>query len=245
MLHTVRTQAFAIRQTVAGILFAVALALGAVATATPAAALSNEQELVERARLSFLKLIADPEFNQLPYYVGKAKGLLIFPELVKGGFIVGGEGGSGVLVVRSETLGWSYPAFYTLAAGSVGLQIGGQVAEAVFTVMSDKAVDAILDNQFKFGGDVSVAVGPIGQGLEAATTTNLDADIYQFAKTAGLFGGLSLEGAGILKRDSYNEGYYGAGATPYGDHDRGSLLQPERADAARRAGAVLSGRRRA
>ena len=226
MLHIVRTQAFAIKQSVAAILFAAALAIGAVATATPAAALSDEQELVERARLSFLKLIADPEFDQLPYYVGKARGLMIFPELVKGGFIVGGEGGSGVLVVRSETLGWSYPAFYTIAAGSIGLQIGGQVAEAVFTVMSEKAVDAILDNQFKFGGDVSVAVGPIGQGLEAATTTNLDADIYQFAKTAGLFGGFSLEGAGILKRDSYNEGYYGAGATPYGITIEGRYSNP-------------------
>ncbi len=226
MLHNVRTQAFAIKQSVAGICLALVLALGMVATATPAAALSDEQEIVERARLSFLKLIADPEFNQLPYYVGKAKGLLIFPELVKGGFIVGGEGGSGVLVVRSETLGWSYPAFYTIAAGSIGLQIGGQVAEAVFTVMSDKAVDAILDNQFKFGGEVSVAVGPIGQGLEASTTTNLDADIYQFAKTAGLFGGLSLEGAGILKRDSYNEGYYGAGATPYAITIEGRFSNP-------------------
>lgn len=226
MLHNVRTQAFAIKQSVAGLLFAVALAIGTVATATPAAALSDEQELVERARLTFEKLIADPEFDQLPYYVGKARGLLIFPELVKGGFIVGGEGGSGVLVVRSETLGWSYPAFYTIAAGSIGLQIGGQVAEAVFTVMSEKAVDAILDNQFKFGGDVSVAVGPIGQGLEAATTTNLDADIYQFASTAGLFGGMSFEGAAILKRDSYNEGYYGAGATPYGITIEGKFSNP-------------------
>src|SRR5690606_36917279 len=182
---------------------------------TPASALTAEQELVERARLTFEKMIGDPEFSQLPHYVKRARALLIFPELVKGGFIIGGEGGSGVLVVRHETLGWSYPAFYTIAAGSVGLQTGGQVSEVVFTVMSQKGVDAIIDNQFKFGGDVSVAIGPIGQGLEASTTTNLDADIYQFASTAGLFGGLSLEGAAILKRDSYNRNYYGQGATPY------------------------------
>jgi lipid-binding SYLF domain-containing protein len=215
MLHSARIKMEAIHRSLAGVCLAFALSLGLVAIASPAAALSEQQELVERARLTFEKLIADPEFNQLPYYVGKAQALLIFPELVKGGFIVGGEGGSGVLVVRDDTLGWSYPAFYTLAAGSVGLQIGGQVAEVIFTVMSDKAVEAILDNQFKFGGDVSIAIGPIGQGLEASTTTNLDADVYQFASTAGLFGGLSLEGAGILKRDSYNEGYYGAGATPF------------------------------
>jgi lipid-binding SYLF domain-containing protein len=120
-----------------------------------------------------------------------------------------------VLLVRDDKLGWSYPAFYTLAAGSLGLQIGGEVSEVVLTIMSEKALDAVIDNQMKFGGDVSIAAGPLGKGLEAATTTNLDSDVYSFAKTSGLFGGLSLEGAGVLKRDSWNTAYYGAGATPY------------------------------
>ncbi|MEX0808507.1 MAG: lipid-binding SYLF domain-containing protein [Dongiaceae bacterium] len=202
------------------------LALSLFGAAQPASALSDQQELVDKARITFDKLISSSDFSQLPYYVKKARALIIFPTLVKGGFIVGGEGGSGVLVVRHETLGWSYPAFYTLAAGSVGLQIGGQVAEVVFTVMSDRAVDAVLDNQFKFGGDISVAIGPIGQGLEASTTTNFDADMYQFAKTAGLFGGMSLEGAGILKRDSWNDAYYGQGATPYAIVMEGKFSNP-------------------
>jgi lipid-binding SYLF domain-containing protein len=81
--------------------------------------------------------------------------------------------------------------------------------------MSQKALDAILDNQMKFGGDISVAAGPLGKGLGADTTTNLSADVYSFAKAAGLFGGVSFEGAGILKRTDWNEGYYGKGATPY------------------------------
>lgn len=183
--------------------------------APPAAALSDQQEIVDKARITFDKLIQSPEFAELPNYVKRAKALMIFPELVKGGFIIGGEGGSGVLVVRDPTHGWSFPAFYTLAAGSLGLQIGGQVSEVVLTVMSVKAIDAVIDNQMKLGGDVSMAAGPLGKGVEAATTTNLDADIYSFAKTAGLFGGVSLEGAGILKRDSWNANYYGSGATPY------------------------------
>lgn len=184
--------------------------------ARPAAALSEEQELVDKARITFEKLITSPDFRQLPDYVRRARALLIFPSLVKGGFIIGGEGGSGVLVVRGEgDQGWSHPAFYTLAAGSVGLQIGGQVSEVIFTIMSDKAVKAVLDNQMKFGGDMSVAIGPIGAGLEASTTTNLNADVYAFYKAVGLFGGVSFEGAGILKRDSWNTGYYGQGATPY------------------------------
>jgi lipid-binding SYLF domain-containing protein len=181
----------------------------------PATAASEQQELVEKARFTFERMIADPEFTELKNYVKNARALLIYPTLVKGGFIIGGEGGTGVLVVRDDKLGWSYPAFYTLAAGSIGLQIGGQISEAIFVIMSSKALDAVLDNQMKFGGDVSVAVGPIGRGLGADTTTNLKADVYSFANAQGLFGGVSFEGAGILKRDSWNEAYYAAGATPY------------------------------
>jgi lipid-binding SYLF domain-containing protein len=196
-------------------LLAIGVALLFVGLARPAAALSDQQEVVDKARITFDKLITSPEFAELPNYVKRAKAVMIFPELVKGGFIIGGEGGSGVLVVRDAARGWSYPAFYTLAAGSLGLQIGGQVSEVVLTVMSDKALDAVIDNQMKLGGDVSMAAGPLGKGVEASTTTNLEADVYSFAKTAGLFGGVSLEGAGILKRDSWNANYYGSGATPY------------------------------
>jgi lipid-binding SYLF domain-containing protein len=189
----------------------VALGLGAARSAW---ALSEQQEIVDKSRITFDKLITSEEFSELPGYVKRAKAVLIYPELIKGGFIVGGEGGMGVLMSRGET-GWSDPAFYTLAAGSIGLQIGGQVSEAVFTIMSQKALDAVLDNQMKFGGDMSIAAGPIGKGVGADTTTNLEADVYSFAKTAGLFGGVSFEGAGILKRDSWNAAYYGQGATPY------------------------------
>lgn len=197
------------------LLAALALVLLGCAMARPAAALSDQQEIIDKARITFDKLITSPEFAELPGYVKKAKAVIVFPSLIKGGFIIGAEGGSGVLVVRDDKLGWSYPAFYTLAAGSLGLQIGGEVSEVVLTIMSDKALDAVIDNQMKFGGDVSIAAGPLGKGLEAGTTTNLDADVYSFAKTSGLFGGLSLEGAGVLKRDSWNTSYYGTGATPY------------------------------
>jgi lipid-binding SYLF domain-containing protein len=188
-------------------------------------ALTPQQELVEKSRLTFEKLIASPEFAELPGYVKRAKGVMIFPELVKASFVVGGEGGSGVLLVRKD-MEWSQPAFYTLAAGSVGLQFGGQLSEVVLTIMSERAIDAVIDNQMKFGGDISIAVGPIGKGLGADTTTNMDADVYTFAKTAGFFGGISLEGAGILKRESWNSAYYGQGATPYAILIEGKFLNP-------------------
>lgn len=205
---------------------AAAFAAVAFGSTGPAQALSDQQEVIDRARITFDKLIQSPEFAELPDYVRRAKAIIIFPKLVKAGFLIGGEGGTGVLLIRQPNGGWSHPAFYSLAAGSLGLQIGGQVSEVVLTIMNDAAVDAVLDNQMKLGGDVSLAAGPLGKGLEAGTTTNFDSDVYSFAKTEGLFGGVSLEGAGILKRDSWNEGYYGAGATPYGILIEGRFTNP-------------------
>ena len=178
-------------------------------------ALTPQQEVLDKARISFEKLITSVEFGELPGYMKRSKGVLIFPELYKGGFVLGAEGGTGVLSARGVQ-GWSQPAFYDLMAGSVGLQIGGQVSEVVVTIMSDKALNAVLTDQFKFGGDMSIAVGPIGKGIGADTTTNMQADAYTFAKTAGLFGGVSFEGAGIIKKDAWNHAYYGQGATPQG-----------------------------
>lgn len=205
----------------------------ATAIAAPAAlfgaraalALTKQQELVEKARLTFEKLITSIEFGELPGYTKKAKAIMIFPELYKGGFILGAEGGKGVLVVRRGG-NWSQPAFYDLAAGSLGLQIGGQVSEVVLTIMSDKALNAVIDDQLKFGGDMSIAVGPIGKGIGADTTTNFQADVYSFAKTAGLFGGVSFEGAGILKDDKWNAAYYGQGATARGVALEGKYKNP-------------------
>ncbi|MDY0874532.1 lipid-binding SYLF domain-containing protein [Dongia rigui] len=188
-----------------------AAALGRI---SPAAALTPQQELVDKARITFEKLIGSLEFGELPGYLKRAKAVMIFPDIFKASFVIGGEGGNGVLMVRDANQGWSQPAFYTLAAGSVGLQIGGQSSETIFTIMSDKALQAVLNDQMKFGGDMSVAAGPIGKGIGANTTTNLDADVYTFAKTAGLYGGVSFNGAGILRKNDWNAVYYGAGTLP-------------------------------
>ncbi len=182
--------------------------------ARTATAASLAEELVAESRFSIERLLNDPNLPDLKTYVKNARGVLIIPELVKGSFFVGAEGGSGVLMVRGSDGTWSSPAFYTLAAASFGLQIGGQVSEVVFTLMNDGAVQALLANEFKLGVDASAAVGPFGLGIEASTTTNLDADIYAFARTVGLFGGGSLEGAKLFSRDSGNETYYGAVASP-------------------------------
>lgn len=183
------------------------------ASIRPAGAASEPEQLVQKSKLTIETLLADSEFSELPHYLGQAKGVLIFPQLIKGGFILGGEGGSGVFLVKGSDGTWSAPAFYTLAAGSIGLQIGGQVSQAVFTVMNDGAVDSILNSNFKLGADLSLAAGPLGKGVEASTTGNLQMDIYAFSKVAGAFGGGTFEGAAILDRETWNQEYYGTTVT--------------------------------
>ena len=181
---------------------------------TDARAYTEAEGLVTEAQLTVDRLMADKDFFELPKFIKAAKGIFIVPELVKGGFILGAEGGTGVFLARGTDGSWSPPAFYTLGAGSIGLQIGGEVKETVFVLMSDKAVDAMLSSEFKLGADASVTVGPMGRGIEASRSTDFSSDIYAFSKSVGLFGGGSLEGAKIFTRKSLNESYYATGATP-------------------------------
>lgn len=185
-----------------------------LATVKPAGAVSEPEVLVDEATLTIEKLMVDPNMPELRAYLEHAHGVLIVPQMFRGGLIVGGQGGSGVLLVKGSDGSWSSPAFYTLGGASFGLQIGGEMSEVVFTIMNQGAVDALINNQFKMGADASVSVGPIGKGIAASTTTNFSEDIYAFSKSVGLFGGGVLEGSAVLKKTSWNELYYAAGADP-------------------------------
>jgi len=198
------------------LLFAVALSWGANIGAGigTASAATDQEELVAKAQFAIEDMLANPEELPLKEYVDRAKGIFIIPTLIKGGFIIGGEGGNGVLLVRGSDGSWSNPAFYTLAGASIGLQIGGEVSKAVFTLMTDEAVASFLSSEFKFGGNLSVAVGPKGAGIGTSSTTNMSDDIYAFSMGVGLFGGGAFNGAKIFTRDEWNTAYYGADATP-------------------------------
>ena len=179
----------------------------------PAWSLTSEEELVERSRLSVLSLTTDPDFQPVQPYLAAAKAVYIVPELYRGGFLFGAEGGAGVMLRRQEGGHWSYPAFYLIAGGSFGLQIGGQIAELILTIMSDRGLQAVLDRQVRLGADASASIIAVGAGLEAATGLDLNADMYGFMKAQGLFAGLSLEGSVITPQRNRNARYYGEGAT--------------------------------
>ena len=180
----------------------------------PTWAAGKSEELVTNARFTMEHVAKNPNFKIIPEMMSKAKAVLIFPQLIKGAFIVGGEGGSGVLLAKDKNGNWSYPAFYTMGSGSIGLQIGAQASEAVFIIMTEKGLKSVIDHQVKLGADVAIAAGPFGAGAEASTTSNLNADILAYTMNKGLFAGISVEGAVVAKRQDWNAQYYGKGATP-------------------------------
>ncbi len=172
---------------------------------------SDQQELVDRAALTVRSLRRDKGLGQgFNNVLSAAKAVVIVPKLVKGGFIIGGEVGEGVMIARTADGGWGSPAFVRLAAASIGLQIGGSVSEVALTIMTDKGLNAMLDNQFKFGAGVEAAIGPVGAGVEASTTTELGADVYAYSTSQGLFAGGSFDGTVIDQLEADNKSYYGS-----------------------------------
>ncbi len=195
-------------------LLGTAAGITAFAVARPVLASSDQQGLVDQARITVDSMAQDPSYGDMRAYMARSVGVMIIPQLLKAGFIIGGSGGDGILVGRDKNGTWSPPAFYTLAAGSIGLQIGAQASEVVLVINHEHGLSAILEDQMKLGADASIAVGPIGSGVEAATTTNMRADIFSYARSKGLFAGVSLEGAAILSSKDWNASYYGRPVNP-------------------------------
>lgn len=142
-------------------------------------------------------------------FLRRSKGVLVIPSYYKASFILGGSYGDGVLLKRQSETAFGDPAFYRMTAGSVGLQIGMQSAEIVFMILTDKGLEAVLNDEFKIGANVGISVGSLGAGAEAATTTNVGNDIVAYSVNAGLFAGGSFEGAIIKPRKDWNASVYG------------------------------------
>jgi lipid-binding SYLF domain-containing protein len=148
-------------------------------------------------------------------YLPDSVAIAVFPSVIKAGFFIGGEVGNGVLMARTAAGGWSAPAFYTLGAGSFGIQIGAQDTEVILVIRNKGALEAVLKDQAKIGADAGVTAGVYGVGAEASTTTNLGADVLAFANSkVGGYIGASVEGAVIARRQDLNEAVYGRGRSP-------------------------------
>jgi lipid-binding SYLF domain-containing protein len=185
--------------------------LGVLAAAPGGAkAQSVQQQIVDRATLAVQDLLgASDETTEAQRLLTRSRAVMVCPRQFRAGFIFGGEGGDCVLVARDGGGSWSSPAFYTMGSGSIGFQVGVQDSQVMLIIMTERGLNAILDSQFRIGGDASIAFATAGVGVGGSTTTAVGADIVSFSRTRGLFAGLSLEGSLISFRNSFNREYYG------------------------------------
>ncbi|NNK97226.1 MAG: lipid-binding SYLF domain-containing protein [Desulfobacterales bacterium] len=166
--------------------------------------------LVDNGTTTLQQFIADPNMKSIGGLARRAQGILIIPQMLRGGFVVGGTGGSGILLARNQkTQTWQGPAFYTIGSVTFGLQIGAEASQVVMLIMTSKGLNTMLSSSFKLGAEVTIAAGPIGGGAKAAT-----ADILAYSRSKGAFGGFTVEGAVMQTKDGWNTSYFGEPATP-------------------------------
>jgi lipid-binding SYLF domain-containing protein len=176
---------------------------------------ADAQQLVERARIAFEGFLTDPMTSgSVRAVLAQARAVLIYPSILRLAFVFGGSGGSGILLARDPASNtWGGPAFYTIGQFSFGLQAGGDSADVVLAILTDRGLSALLSTSAKLGADIGVTAGPVGVGAEAATA-NLSADVVSYSRAKGLYAGMSVNGAVVATRGSLNQAYYGRDLTP-------------------------------
>jgi lipid-binding SYLF domain-containing protein len=184
-----------------------ALSLSAVGQKKTGSDLRDAVERVNEASDVMTQIMAVRDKSIPRDLLAEAKAVVVFPDVIKGAFIVGGQGGKGV-AIRRVGRGWSAPAFLNMAGGSIGLQIGGSKTDYVLLVMNDRGLKNLLADKFEVGGEGSVAAGPVGRTAAASTNATFDAEILTYSRSKGLFAGVSLKGVVITSDKDINEAVY-------------------------------------
>lgn len=191
------------------LLLAATLALAPALLRVAPAWADGPQHLVDSSTLALEDLMDGPQGTQTQDYLRQAKAVVICPDIFRGAFFFGGEGGPCVMSARGADGSWSDPALYNLGSGSFGLQIGVQNSEVMMLIMTDQGLNALLNSQFKFGADAGVSVATFGTGINGSMAPAMNADIISFSKSQGLYGGVSLGGAVLSNDAGAEQSYYG------------------------------------
>lgn len=187
---------------------ALLLALPAAASA-PAGLSKHETETLSDSIQVLNDLASAPDKGIPQELLGKADCILIFPNVTKGAFIIGGKAGNGVASCRQPNGTMSSVAFYTVGGASIGFQIGGQSADVVMLIMNEKGVSHLLSDKFTIGGEASATAGPVGRTVMAATDAQMHAQILTWSRSQGLFVGAALDGSVVKPDKDSNERLYG------------------------------------
>jgi lipid-binding SYLF domain-containing protein len=171
---------------------------------------SDEAKRVANAAQVLDEIMAAADKSIPRSIMERAAGVAVFPSLIKGGIVVGGQRGHGVLSARDKKNGgWSSPAFLTITGGSIGAQFGGQAIDLVLVINNQRGLEQLVSNQFTIGADAGVAAGPVGREATASTDIQMRAQILSYSRTRGLFAGVTLNGSTIRQDRDANERYYG------------------------------------
>ena len=172
---------------------------------------SDREQTVDRMHNSaevLQSIMATPD-KSIPEEVLKgAKCVVVVPNLIKGGFIIGGKHGRGVASCRTSE-GWSAPAFVSVGGGSWGLQIGVEGVDLIMLVMNDRGLQHLLSSKFELSGEGSVAAGPVGRHASAGTDWKMNTEMLTYSRSKGVFAGLTLEGAVVEQDNDSTHAIYG------------------------------------
>jgi lipid-binding SYLF domain-containing protein len=183
---------------------------GAFAVTGRAVAGAREEGRVLTATEVLQEVEGMPDQRLPDLLVQRAYGIAVIPDVDKVAFIFGGRRGKGLLVVRDTlTSPWSNPSFITLTGGSWGFQAGAQASDIILVFTTKSGIEGIAGGKLTLGADASVATGPVGRQGSAATDLNFNSEIYSYARTRGLFGGIALDGSVISIDHSANAAFYG------------------------------------
>jgi lipid-binding SYLF domain-containing protein len=143
-----------------------------------------------------------------------AYAIAVIPDVLKVGLVFGGRHGDGLIAVKSPDGTWSNPVFLSLTGGSVGFQAGVSSTDVVLVFRTRRGVDSIVNGKFTIGAEAHAAAGPVGRTLNASTDAAMQAEIYSYSRSRGLFAGVSLDGAALRIDDEADAAIYGPGITP-------------------------------
>ena len=178
---------------------------------TYASAGSGREDTIDRLQKSvdvLHAIMTTPDKGIPEEVLSNAKCMLVVPDLIKGGFIVGGKHGRGVATCRTPE-GWSAPAFVSVGGGSWGLQIGVEGVDLVMLVMNDQGFQHLLSSKFALTGEGSVAAGPVGRHASAGTDWKMNTEMLTYSRSKGVFAGLTLEGAVVEQDNDSTRSIYG------------------------------------
>ena len=194
------------------ILLSAALLLNGAAVATAFAGTTEDARAQNAVRV-LTDIQAIPESAIPDKLLDEARAIVVVPDSLKVGLVVGGRRGHGLLSVKSADGTWSNPSFISLTGGSVGFQAGVSSTDVILVFRTQRGVDSIVHGKFTLGADASAAAGPVGRSAHASTDAQLKAEIYSYSRARGLFAGAALDGTALTIDNDANQAVYGEGVT--------------------------------